>query len=330
MKTFLVNLDYEAFLFGPNYNAQSSKNIAAIKEFEYVFFLVNKDICRLKNYKNYSQNYLDKLKELGFFIPEFSSEDNKVENWWGKKTNLELEKKLNSKLTSCEIARKYGWGFLDGKVVSNLEEVNSHIENLPHSKFLLKSPFSFSGIGHSYFEKGNVPLVKFNSELLLEPVYNRVCDIGYTYVQENGNYISDFLVLNFNNEKGSFKGGMGFKNIQLALDFISTEYGFNFSEIEINNYKKIVDIYKNLGAKENIQIDSFIYKDELSNKLKLYQLVEVNYRKTMGLIINSLCEHFNRNRIEFRITHTGQFENDSNWIKLSPEDNKFNSYIRLF
>lgn len=329
MKAYFVDLDYENFLFDPNYLPSNSKNIAAIREFEYVFFLVNKEPCILKNLKNYSENYLNKLKELNFYIPQLSPEFTTCENWWGSRINLELEKKLNSKITSAQIAKDLGCGFLNGKIVNSLDEITAHIKDLPFKKFILKSPFSFSGIGHTIFTKDQVPLVQFHTPYLLEPVYDRVFDLGITFEMQDGIFSRMFMVENFNNQKGSFKGGMGAGKLETFIEVIREKYQYDLTS-HLDKYHQIFETYKKLGATGNVQIDSFVYRDEFDGSLKLYQLVEVNYRKTMGLVIQNLAEHFPAKYIEWRITHTSEYENQSDYIKLSPENNKFNSYLRLY
>jgi len=329
VKAYFVDLDYENFLFDPNYLPSNSKNIAAIREFEYVFFLVNKEPCILKNLKNYSENYLNKLKELNFYIPQLSPEVTVCENWWGSRKNIELERKLNSKITSAEIATKLNCGFQNGKIVESLEAVQEYVNNLPFKKYILKNPFSFSGIGHTLFEKEQIPLIKFNQPFLLEPVFDRVFDLGVTFQMNDGKFNRMFMVENFNNSKGSFKGGMGAKSVDKFIEIIFNKYQFNLTPF-LEKYNEIFEHYLSMGAKSNVQIDSFVYKDEFDQSLKLYQLVEVNYRKTMGLVIQGLAEHFEANFIEWRITHTSEYENNPEYLKLSPENNKFNSYLRQY
>jgi hypothetical protein len=200
---------------------------------------------------------------------------------------------------------------------------------LPFKKYILKSPFSFSGIGHILFEKEQTPLIQFHQPYLLEPVYDRVFDLGITFEMQDAKLTRMFIVENFNNAKGSFKGGMGAQSVEDFISIIQNKYQFNLKP-HLEKYREIFDEYLKLGATNNVQIDSFVYRDEFDGSLKLYQLVEVNYRKTMGLVIQNLAEHFPAKYIEWRITHTSEFENQKDFIKLSPENNKFNSYLRLY
>ena len=87
-----------------------------------------------------------------------------------------------------------------------------------------------------------------------------------------------------------------------------------------------------MGAINNIQIDSFIYIED--GAMKLYPLVEVNYRKTMGLVIQSLAEEFSQySRIEWILRTKKETEEDfyitnGEMIRLSPDGTYFNSYLK--
>jgi hypothetical protein len=329
VNTYLVDLDYESFLFDPDSSRNDSKNQRAIKEFEYVFFIVNKERCNLKNINNYSADYLTQLKKMEFVLPELTPKATNAICWWGNRSNLDLERKLNSKITSAELGKHHGWGFHEGAIVQNYEELREHIKNMPYKSYILKSPFSFSGIGHTVFLKDQVPLIQFNGPMLLEPKYDRICDLGITFEVMNLELKRMFIVENFNNKLGSFKGGMGCTDQAKFFQEIKRKYTFDL-ETNLEIYTKIFHAYKNLGAISNIQIDSFIYRDELTGEIKLYPLVEVNYRKTMGLVIYSLAEKYPGKLIEWRVTHTSEYEKLSDWIKISPTGNKFNSYFKVF
>ena len=88
----------------------------------------------------------------------------------------------------------------------------------------------------------------------------------------------------------------------------------------------------NLGAISNIQIDSFVYRE--SGQLKLYALVEVNYRKSMGLVIQSLADKGNHSDwVEWRIGPAKSLKEGhlfSDWTKISPDGNNFHSFFKTF
>ncbi len=335
---FKVDLDYEASLFDLNYNENSKTNKKVIREFEYVFFIINKEEAALKNYKNYDEKYLSKLKSLGFFIPEFEPNCQVYLKWWGNHHDRQLEILLNSKLTSAELAKKNSWGFWEGAIVESIEEVYAHLRKFPtKKKWIIKHPYSFSGRGHFQIDSEHIDedrlAEKITEKYLLEPVYDRLFDIGSTYIVEDGEIKSFFMVENFNSPQGGFRGGLGASNLQKFKKYIYKNYSYSLDELEANTLE-IAKLYLRLGAVGNIQIDSFIYRDSEQGNLKLYSLVEVNYRKTMGLVINSLAKKFNKSEyIQWRIeTSKSLKENplDSNWIKISPEGNNFQSFFRCY
>ena len=112
-------------------------------------------------------------------------------------------------------------------------------------------------------------------------------------------------------------------NICLALNPL---FGLNCPECK-------QDTNTNNNDSINIQIDSFIYREE--GELKLYPLVEVNYRKTMGLVIQSLADKFSEARVVEWIIKTKKeirededFYKDEHLVRISPDDSHFQSYYK--
>ena len=333
MQTYKVDLDYESFLFDENYIEDSSSSRKIISEFEYVFFLINKESCRLKNCVQYEPYYLDTLRALGFYIPAFEPKAIRYQHWWGHRHDLKIERICNSKLTSAQLAKNLGWGFFQGAIVENLSEIKMHIEKYPEIlKWILKSADSFSGIGHYQFTSDNLNEDKIRSvlkkKMLLEPLYERVFDIGSTFVVENGAIKDFFMVENYNSSSGRFRGGVGACNVDKFKKYILEKYQYDLSQYE-KTLQLIADKYLELGALYNIQIDSFVYRE--NSQLKLYPLVEVNYRKTMGLVINSLAQKYSDAKaVEWLLfTQKELKENrlDNNFVRVSPPKNHFQSFI---
>jgi hypothetical protein len=320
MNTYKVNLDYESYLFDPHYKENSPKATAMIKEFEYVFFIINKEKCILKNFREYDQVYLEKMEKLGFVIPEFNSLEKLYSNWWGPQLDLELEKKLNSKITSAKLAIENKWGMFDGDIVQSPEEALALMKKSKYTNWILKNPYGVSGSGHQMYTGQD-----FTGNHLLEPIHQRVFDIGTTFEILDGKLVNSFMVLNLNSKNGSFKGGIAGRNSNIFNEFILRNYKYDLGHLsevlfEIYNY------YRHLGANSNIQIDSFVYLED--GILKLYPLVEMNYRKTMGLVLDHLTKIFSSDLIEWKVTHTNDLEDINKWVKLSPEGNRFKSYVR--
>lgn len=343
LQTYHVDLDYESYLFNKDYYPQSDESLKIIKEFEYVFFLVNKDPCILNHFREYDKNYLKKLRENHFFIPELclKGNDEKSQPWWGHHHNFTIEQYLNSKLTSAEIAMKNCWGFKNGAIVTNAKDIRSHIEkNLNIKKWIIKKPFSFSGIGHYQFQsdKFNDFLISkmIEGPVLLEPLLDRKFDIGTTFIVENGKILKQFMVLNYNNKSGGFRGGIGASSVDKFKKYMLDFLNYDIDPLVIQT-QAIAQHYLDLGAQKNIQIDSFVYLDEITNNLETYVLCEVNYRKTMGLVIQSLAEKYSdKDFIEWHVRTPKEIKLDEDFYKtgtmlrLSPDGTHFQSYLRYF
>lgn len=337
MKTYKVDLDYESFLFDPNYIENSPANQKVIREFEYVFFLVNKEKCALKNVRTYEKNYLNKLQKLDFVVPELNANAKEAESWWGNRHSYSVEQFLNSKITSAELAMKYNWGFYNGALISSSDEAEAHVRKFPQYKnWIIKRPHSFSGIGHYQFTSETINKFIMNKiisgKVLLEPMHERVFDIGTTFVVENGEIKRQFMVENCNSAQGGFKGGVGAKTLADFKNYIQETYSYSLDELE-SVTQEIAKKYIELGAINNIQIDSFVYKED--GILKLYPLVEVNYRKTMGLVIQSLADKYPEcKRVEWvirtqkEISEDADFYNRGELIRLSPDGTHFQTYLK--
>ncbi len=323
---YKIDLDYEHYLFDNSYNEADPKFLKVIKEFEYVFFFFNLQHSTLKNAQDYSDEYLKYLEGLNFKLPKLSKDEKSYQYFWGERLNFNLEQKLNSKITSAKLAKELGLGFQHGMLISDVDNLKKYLKNSNFKKFLMKDPEGFSGIGHTKIDEStDLEKIKITKTMLVEPFYQRVCDIGCTFNKlSNGSY-EMFLVENYNNEKGSFKGGLATSCVDLFLKNIKDKYQFDL-EKSIPLYERIFREYQNMGATSNVQIDSFIFLEE--NKLKLYPLVEVNYRKTMGLVMKKLADHFEKEKIEWLVTHTNDLENKKEFLKLSPDSSKFKSYIK--
>lgn len=337
MKTYKVDLDYESFLFDPVYREEAPVNLKIIREFEYIFFLVNKEDAILRNARDYEKNYLNKLSGLNFVIPKLDPRAKNAESWWGNRHSYPIEQNLNSKVTSAELGMKNNWGFFQGALVQSSEEVEAHIKKFPqYQNWIIKRPHSFSGIGHYQFNSASINKFIMNKiiagTVLLEPLYKRVFDIGTTFELKDGIIERQFMVENVNSQNGGFKGGVGALTLEKFKAYIQEKYSYSLDELEAIT-KDIAEAYRDMGAINNIQIDSFIYEED--GALKLYPLVEVNYRKTMGLVIQTLADKYPEcSRVEWvirtqkEISEDADFYNRGELIRLSPDGTHFQTYLK--
>lgn len=288
------NLDYEFELFDFHKDNKKEKNkISEIaKEFEYVYFFIEKSETILKNLRSYPEDYLDYLKKIGLKVPQFTNNSTIIaNNWWGALANKNLEKELNSKETSTNFALEFKYCHSATGLVRSKEELFEHLENHSYLQWIARSAYSSGGYGIFKFKKDGLFLNRYfenkiesflsKGPMVLEPKLDRILDIGITLNLEKK--LSYFFTQNFVSELGSFKGGLIFRN----SDLLNSVF-FNNQKM-MNSYekflKKLKEFYINKGAVNTLQIDSFLYKE--NDEIKCYPLVEVNYRKTMGLVLKN-------------------------------------------
>lgn len=332
----LVNLDYEAYLFDSHYHENADQFVRAIKEFEHVFFLFSKKTDTLITFNDYSEEDLQHYKTLGFELPNLVAKHrlNKslpIEYWWGKKHEVELEKFLNSKLTSIMIAKKLHLGFYQGAVVNSYQEFLAHLKNHQDiTEWVLKNPFGMSGRGHYLFSSDKaIPEHIVTSRTILEPLYKRVLDLGTTFVIKDGKIVNQFMVINFNDHIGQFKGAGTTLNQKALADFLELTFGIPFAEIQ-HQLKLIADEYLQHKPQNNIQIDSFFYLDQLG-QFQFYPLVEVNCRKTMGLVVYQLANRHPDAWCEWRFDENEKDDEDViEQFRLSPKNVKTQSRVIYF
>ena len=277
-QVYIVNMDYE---FNLTHKKTKFKG-KLLSEFEYIFFFIENGEKKLLSSVVYDEKYLHRLRDFGFNIPVIISKS-LVEptNWWGSLDlkNLELERKLNSKIKSLEIAKKLQLCPTEVALIESdkaYEEymTSSHLEGM----HLLKEEFGFSGIGHKIIRLRNEE-IKISRPRIIAPLYERVLDIGISFDLTNDTY---FIIQNFITKDFKFCGGLYIGDSGKLASL------FNFvNEDELSQkILSMLNYFKNIGVKSNISVDMFYYKEK--NEIKPYYMVEINYRKTMGLMIKAL------------------------------------------
>lgn len=309
----LVNIDYEYELFDPNYKAQ--KYLKYIKEFEYVYLLTKSTY--LFNKCNYEDSYLKHLEKLGFKIPKMTSESVRFNNWWGGLKNLSLEKKLNNKIDNLKIVKELGNLPSKCVIIQNERELLPNLSG--NQKWILKNPYLMAGRGFTTFEDYNIPK-EIQYPCILNPFFNRILDIGCLIDIKNNSFQ---FVENTNNLKGQFEGGVIYSDINQQLISIEKRFGTKGVDAFYNLRKILIELAKNLKEEygiDKIQVDSFLYTD--GKGIHLYPIVELNYRKTMGIILLEIMHQLKSNKIEWCLTN-----NTKKGYELSPKHTKHRSFI---
>lgn len=322
MKIHHANFDYEYQLFG-------LKNTAATtisQEFECLYFFTESNPGQLFTHKNYSNEFLDYVEKVSGLSPHLTTVG-KAEYWWGSLENLEVEKKLNSKLTSTQFAIENNLSHPQTQIILENESLIKSDELM-----VLKQPNLMSGRGFFRYDNNNFKkAVEWSANkfpLIQEPWLVKRDDIGSYYFTETGEIVN---YLNFSNLQGNYKGTRIWQNPVHTFDEL-TALGINL-DLFFENMVKIKDHYLKLGATQGFSIDSFTYLSNHEKKIQSYYLSEVNYRKTMGwathqlrkfladYAVGELLIHKAKNRYPLSVLLN--LVNQEQVILLSPPENQF-------
>jgi len=333
MKIDRVNLGYESELFHLKYQEKFGFPFEAV-----YFFIEGKHHEKILYSKYpYSSKYLNRLQStFGFTLPKIVNQCEKYSNWWGDLLDIKLERTLNSKITSTKIGIENGWAPKETHLVKNASEVTNAINQSPWDNFILRSPYAFSGRGHFFISKktscesiqnlffNSLPkaLKKEDKLLILTPLYQRILDIGvYIEFDDSLKKVKTLIHQGYYDQKGQFKGGLVAKDHSSFQDYLTATYGISVSKLLEQNlevFYHILKTYTSIGAKNRIGIDAFFYYDS-TGKIQLYPLVELNYRKTMGLFLHSMKQFLPQKGLgEFSVHSKDQFNHIKNSVKKSP------------
>ncbi|MFZ8933752.1 MAG: hypothetical protein ACO2ZP_07635 [Bacteriovoracaceae bacterium] len=284
MKKYFTNFNYEAQLQNKvRSTTLSQKEIN--RNYEFVYFFMEKEPSILINQNEYSQEYLEHISSLVLIVPRFQTIDDDVSFWWGRLEDFELERKLNSKITSTKLAQRLKMCSAETELIFSEKELQQYINRNSSCKdFFIRLPFSVSGQGCFRYQKGSKvsKRVKFDEGIIIEPYFQNVENFG-CYISPTGEFVR---WKNFITNNGRYIGGRILDGGKPLTDYKA--------EMMI-----VLNEYMNLGAKEAIQVDSFSYEDK--GVLKWYPLCEVNYRKTMGMFLVSLIDFSHKGKVSLLI-----------------------------
>ncbi len=97
-----MNADYESML----YYGRGAPQILNHSLETFILFLEHRPLVSTKKYP---QAYLDYVESITHHKPEIISKSEFSQNWWGDYQNLDLERKLNSKITSARLIQEKKW-----------------------------------------------------------------------------------------------------------------------------------------------------------------------------------------------------------------------------
>lgn len=277
MSPIKVNADYESVLF-------TGKTQAIINEaLEFLaFFITERPVY---SHKKYSPEYLEHIANIINRTPQ-TTHSGKFENWWGDLKNPELEKELNSKLTSTRLNIASAW---DESLILSSQEDFSRIQW--NKNYVLKDPFGMSGIG---LKKVNGPseVGKTNFPVIIEPLHERIFDFSH-YVYPNGNVVG---YQNLVDDRFQYRGTV-FSHYQNPV-VEELNFYLNIAPAEWKRFaealKTIISYYQERSEGRAFSIDSYVYKAH--DGLRLRFMSEVNVRRTMGSIAYELSKNLGGER----------------------------------
>lgn len=255
MSAIKVNGDYESVLF-------FKKSLPVVNE-ALEFLAMFLDARPIITNKSYSKEFLDHVESFTGNRPVLQKEG-KFENWWGPLTNIELEKKLNSKEMSAAFNK-------DSYVIRSV----SDLPKLDRT-YLAKNPYGMSGQNFAIVEEGrleNLEVMLKKSPVVVEPFFDRKFDFSH-YVFPNGVSI---CYENLVDKKFQYRGTVFNNYTQPTIENLSFAQKVDWTQFK-SDYQNILSLYQS-DLKTGFSIDSFVYED---NGLKVRSLSEVNYRRTMG------------------------------------------------
>lgn len=280
-----VNVDYESFLFS---NIKGKDVLNHTIEFLALFI----EDRSLLSTKKYSPEYLDYIDSLTGHAPTIVS-NGVFENWWGKLQDIELERILNSKITSTELTITKGW--CDKTfIIKDLSEINSHELS---SRNIAKSPFGMSGQNFYLFngpvltdenEKSINQLLK-SGPVIVEPFFERRFDFSHYYFSHKDLICYENIVDSRFQYKGSVFNQISSSRKE-SLSFFKLISHDEWARFD-TALNEIISFYSKASVKSGFSIDSFVYEEQ--GEFKIRFLSEVNFRRTMGRVAYELALKFN-------------------------------------
>lgn len=291
------NADYEQFLLSNNdsYSFQLNKTN---KEFEY-FILIIED-ATLYTDSVYSKEYTQKIEKL--FTRKIKTTTNRddLTPWC---MPLDTSKDVVSKKTALKANLKI-FNYKDIKLVTNINELEND------TYYILDG--ELSGRGHYLYPKDEIRIKKLLNEgveLIAEPKRDRFKDISTLFLGDNHFVVYENIIDNLCQYKGT-----------IISDLSKEDWYQGYLE----DIKKVHDYYRQLGIKYPFSIDSYFYRENSQDKIKV--LSEVNARKTMGWMAYWLHRFFKSKSSLFFIS---RYEfSKPNLIQLNPKRRLFNTYFQ--
>jgi hypothetical protein len=307
--SWLFNTDYELKLFSSNPQIKESSRLN--QEFEYLMHYL--DYSPIATLKQYSKEAIEKIEFLSNKKFELDSNIKNAKNFWGELKDIELERKLNSKITTTQFLIENGLSHPSTLILNEIDE------KFLSKNFVIKLAGGFSGKEVYSGDK-----FKFkNGPIIVELKLDRLFD--FSVLNENG---VNYIYQNFIDKHFQYRGTIINRSTVLNPEMFLID--FNISEDEAKKYNNFLkQIKKNWGENSIYSIDSFIYQNDLLRKV--YFMSEINYRKTFGWLTLKLADKFLKDFqwVGLFLSKLKNLDKNSEFkiISLSPNENQFQVYL---
>ena len=171
VKHYYMNLNYEDELY--NYETKTSV-LRTLESLDFIFFLLNEEDCCFVTKQQFSKEYLNGLKKLGFHITPIKNNYVDALPWWGNFSSLNLKKRFNSKIWFVQVLKELEIETTQNVVQKKSAELTILLSKR-NSDVLLKSPYGMSGKRTYLLEKDN----ELNYSHLSE---NEIVSVSYTHL----------------------------------------------------------------------------------------------------------------------------------------------------
>lgn len=291
-----VNLDFEKSL---NQNDPTLIDYKITNKLEYIYFLFGEN-APLYSMQSYSKSELQYYKDLLNTDAQVTS-DGDHNNWWGDLSDFEKMRRINSKVDQTNWLIDEGLGIEGLKLVLNEERVFKQ-------DMYYRAEYGFSGLSNRIIHKGEI---KKLSKGVIAPLLENIISFGISF--SGSEY---FICLNTILD-GRFLGGKIIRVKDLSV-LVGIDESVLMGEID-----RIIERIKKYTGYQWGQFDSLFYGNR--GKYNWYKVVEINQRKTMGLVIKKCAELFGPG--EFRVS---SLENEKKeHIKLFVKENALKTYYVL-
>lgn len=299
MQPIVVNADYDEILAG------GVPKPAQVKAIECLAFWVQD--APLKTQHEYSPEYLAYVAQHSGRKPRVVKNGTAI-NWWGELGNLELEKKINSKIW----ARRWWQQFHDfpGVIVHSADAA---LNALPATgQALIKRDHGMSGRGHwkTSREQWNESQQRlknwFSGGVIVEPLYERISDLSALWLPEEKRFI---FYRNIVDDRFQWLG--------CRIENNGTPFFSHQEEALLEPWReqlvKLATELQLFGYQGPFSVDAFFHLQD--GELAFYPCSEINARKTMGWVAYNLLKIGNSSGGELKKAS----DLHGNSLLLSPE-----------